>query len=404
MANNILTIDMVTKEALRVLHQELKIIPKVRRDYDDRFAKTGAKIGDSLRIRKPAKYRSTVGKTLVVQDSQEQFETLPVRNQRHIGMSFSSAEMALDIDSYSRQFIRPAMAQLAADVESEFLQYVRDNTFWTVGSPAANFSGLDPALEARRYLNDQLAPNSPRTMLLNNLAEATVVSSLSGLFQSSTQIKEQYEEGAMGRTAGFDWYSSSLMPVQTNGTAAFTTAAVAGAGQTGTELDIDGVSASGIITAGTVFTLVGVNAVHPESKADLGYPQQFVVTDTVQASAVGLATVSIQPAIVASGPFQNVTAAPANDADVVPVAAASTSYGLNFAFHTDSFAFATADLATPPSAEASRQSQDGLSLRAVRDYDIVNDNQVLRLDILYGYTKLYNQLAVKIANSPTRVP
>lgn len=404
MSNTLLTIDMITKEALRVLHQELRLIPKVRRDYDDRFARSGAKIGDTLRIRKPAKYTSTSGRTLVVQDSQEQYASLPVTTQRHVGMAFTSAEMALDIDSYSRQFVRPAMAQLAADIESEFATYMKKQVFWTLGAHNENFAALNKALYARQRLNDQLAPLSPRYAVLNNLAEATLVDALKGLFQSSTQIKEQYEEGSMGRTAGFDFYQSSIMPVQTNGTAAVTAGDINGAGQSGATLAVDQFAAGATITAGTVFTIANVNACHPETKADLGYAQQFVVTADATANGSGeIAALAISPAIVTSGPFQNVTAVPADNATITIFGAASGSYGLNFFFHPDAFAFATADLDLPPNVDASRQNMDGLSLRALRTYDTVNDQSIIRIDALYGYTALYPQLAAKVANSATLV-
>lgn len=405
MANSILTIDMVTRESLRVLHQELRVIPLIRRDYDDRYARTGAKIGDSLRIRKPAKYVSTVGRALVVQDSQEQFSTLSVANQRHVGMSFSSAEMSLDIDSYSRQFIRPAMAQMAADIESEFLVYVKNNTFASVGSITTNLDGLNTPAFARQILNDQLAPQQNRYVCLNNLAEATIISgTLSTLFNSQPQIKRQYEEGSMGRTVGFDWYNTSLLPVQVNGTATFATGLVMGAGQIGATLIVDGLGASTTIAAGTTFTIAGVNSVHPESKQDLGYLQQFVVTTATTATAGGVGTLSIQPAIVTTGAFQNVTAGPADNAVLVPVGGVSATYGLSLAFHEDSFAFATADLDLPPNVDASRQQMDGVSLRVLRDYDVVNDASILRVDCLYGYVSLYNQLCAKMVNSPTFIP
>lgn len=404
MSNTILTIDMITREALRILHQELRVIPKVRRDYDDRFAVSGAKIGDSLRIRKPAKYLSTAGRTLVVQNSTEQFVTLPVASQRHVGMAFSSAEMALDIDSYSKQFIKPAMAQLAADIEAEFTTYFKNNTYWTVGTATTNVNGLLPLLFAKQYLDDQLCPQSPRVAVLSTLASATLVGgTLSTLFNAQKQIADQYTSGSMGKAADFDFYTSSIMPRHTNGTGSATASTVDVAGQTGSTLNVDDIGNALTVTAGSVFTIANVNACHPETKADLGYLQQFVVTSTVTSAATGEAALSIQPPIVTSGPFQNVVAGPADGALLTYVGAAGATYQNSFFFHEDSFAFATADLDLPPNVEASRKNQDGLSLRVLRDYDVVNDQSIMRVDILYGYTYMYNQLAARVIGSNTYV-
>lgn len=403
MSNTNLTIDMITREALRVLHQEATVLKKVRRDYDDRFGRSGAKIGDTLRIRRPARYTVTNGRTLQVQDSVETFASLPVTSQKGVHIAFSSAEMALDIDDYSARYLRPAMAQLAAQMESDFIQFAADQIFQTVGAHNANLATLTTILNARQRLNQQLAPQSPRSLVLNPQAEATLVGGLSNLFNSQAQITKQYESGSMGRAAGFDFYSSSLMPVHTNGTAVATGGTVAAANQVGSSIQLAGLGANATVTAGTVFTMAGCNAVHPETKQNLGYLQQFVVTADVTASGAGAATVQVSPAIVTSGAFQNVTASPTNGGAVVIFGAASGSYDLSFAMHEDAFAFATADLDLPPNVEASRQQMDGLSLRALKVYDQINDQSVIRIDSLYGFCALYPQLAVKIANSVTTV-
>jgi hypothetical protein len=403
MSNTNLTIDMITKEALRVLHQEATVLKKVRRDYDDRFGRTGAKIGDTLRIRRPARYVVTNGRTLQVQDSIETSASLPVTNQKGVHIAFSSAEMALDIDDYSARYLRPAMAQLAAQMESDFVQFAKNQIFQTVGAHNANLATLTTVLNARQRLNQQLAPQTPRSLVLNPQAEATLVGGLSNLFNSQAQVAKQYETGSMGKAAGFDFYSSSLMPTHTNGTAVVTGGTVNGANQVGSSIVLAAMGANGTIPAGTVLTFAGCNAVNPETKQNLGYLQQFVVTADTTASGAGAATVTVSPAIVTSGPQQNVTASPTNGGAVVIFGAASGAYDVSFAMHEDAFAFATADLDLPPNVEASRQSMDGLSLRALKVYDHVNDQSVIRIDSLYGFCALYPQLAVKIANSVTTV-
>lgn len=404
MANNTLTIDMVTTEALRVLHQEMRLIPKVRRDYDDRFARKGAQIGDTLRIRKPAKYVFTSGRTLQVQESQEQFASLPVTNQGQISMSFSSAEMTLDINDYSTQFIRPAMKQMAASIESEFAVFMKNQIFWLTGSHTANLSSMQQPLLAKRLLDNSLAPSSPRAAVLNTLAQATLIPSLASLFNAAPEISKQYKEGEMGRQGGFTYYDSSLMPTHTNGTASVSLGQYVAAGSSGTTLVADTLGASTTVTAGSVFTIANVFAVHPETKRSLGYLQQFVVTANAAASAGGAATLSISPEPIATGPFQNVDAAPVDNAVLTFVGAASGTYDNSFFFHPDAFAFATADLDLPPNVDASRRAEEGISLRALRVYDPQNDASIIRLDCLYGFCALYPQLAAKVINSATYIP
>lgn len=405
MANNILTIDMVTTEALRVLHQELRLIPKVRRDYDDRFARKGAQIGDTLRIRKPAKYLFTSGRTLQVQESQEQYAQLPITNQGQISMSFSSAEMTLDINDYSTQFIRPAMKQMAASIESEFAVFMKNQIFWLTGSTSANLSSMQQPLLAKRLLDNSLAPSSPRAAVLNTLAQATLIPGLATLFNAAPEISKQYKEGEMGRQGGFTYYESSLMPTHTNGTASVSAGQYVASGSSGTTLIADTLGNATTVTAGSVFTIANVYAVHPESKRSLGYLQQFVVTADALAnsSGGGTAELTISPEPIATGPFQNVDAAPVDNAALTFVGTASGTYDNSFFFHPDSFAFATADLDLPPNVDASRRAEEGLSLRALRVYDPQNDASIIRLDCLYGFCALYPQLAAKVINSATYV-
>jgi hypothetical protein len=289
------------------------------------------------------------------------------------------------------------MAQLAADIEAEFATFVKNRTFWTVGAGNANFASLAPALFAGQRLDQQLAPRQ-RDLVLNPVANATLVNGLTTLFHSGKEIANQYEDGMMGRAAGFDFYMSSLLPAHLNNVNVLN-GTVNGANQTGSSVVLAAMGNSITIPAGTVLTLPGVNAVHPESKQDLGYPQQFVVTADTPTSGAGAVTLPISPAIVTSGAFQNVTASPTGGGNVAVFERTTASYGLSYAMHQDAFAFATADLDLPPNVEASRQTMDGLSLRALRDYDVVNDASIIRIDCLYGFTALYPQLAVKIANS-----
>jgi hypothetical protein len=397
--NTNLTIDMITKEALAVLHQELNIIPEVRRDFDNSYARTGAKIGDTLRIRKPVRYDVGTGATITPQDSVEEQVSLAVATQKHVAMEFSAAEMSLDIDMFSQRYIRPAMARLAAQMESDFLGYMKNRIFNTVGDPAAAFSTLGTALLAREKIMNGLPPDGDLKLRLNLRSSANLVGGVSTLFNSQQELDKQYKQGYIGRIAGFSVAENTLLPSHTNGARGAGPVEIAGGGQTGATLNIDGLTAStGQVKAGDVFTIENVFSVHPETKVSTGQLQQFVVTADSTPGAT--ATIAISPAIVTSGPRQNVSAGPADNADLVFVGATAASYGNNFAFHKDAFAFATAPLELPAGGviSASRAEQDGLSLRAIQDYAIGTDQFITRVDVLYGFTELYPQLAAKIVN------
>lgn len=398
MPNSILTPTAVTREALRILHQKLNFVGRVKRDYDDSFAKTGAKIGDSLKIRLPNEYVVRTGAALSTQDTTEISTTLQVATQKGVDLNFTSVDLTLSLDDFSKRILDPAMSVLAANIEADALSMMLDvyQNVNNIGS-AITFKRL---MESRKVLNDSLAPmDNDRTVLLNTNDNVDLVDALKGLFQDSTAIKEQYREGAMGRTGGYDFYENTLIQNQATGTAAAATGytvngAVTANGSTQVVL------AAGATTfkKGDIITFVGCNRVHPETKVDTGTLQQFVVTADY---AGGAGTINISPAIYTSTGRQNVVAAGiANGVAVAKVGGASAIYKPSLAFHKDAFAFATADLVMPSGVDfASRQVMDGISMRIVRQYNISADTFPCRLDVLYGYKTIRPQLAARILSN-----
>ena len=391
MANTLLTATAVTREALRILHQKLNFVGSIVRDYDESFAKSGAKIGDSLKIRLPNQYAVRSGATLATQDTNESSVTLQVATQKGVDLNFTSAELTLSLDDFSKRILEPAMSVLAANIEADAMSMYKDvaQSVWNGGSPAT----LAKVLAGRKILQDSLAPLNDRTANLNTQDNVDLIDALKGLFHDSKEVASQYREGYMGRTAGFDFVENTMWP--THGRGAGSGYLVNGAGQTGAAINVD--TGTGAIAAGDVFTIAGVYKVHPETKVSTGVLQQFVVTAAASSGATSLA---ISPAIVASGAGQNVSAAPADNAAIGFLGTASTAVGTSMLYQQDAFAFATADLVMPSGVDfAKREVLDGISMRIVRQYSISDDRFPCRLDVLYGYKTLRPQLACRLHNN-----
>lgn len=391
MANTVLTADKITREALRILHQELNFIGNINRQYDDSFAQSGAKIGDSLRIRMPAQYTVRDGWTRSSQDHIEESQTLQVNNVKGVDVDFTSSELTLDLDDFAERHLQPAMAVLAANVEADALSMINDvpNVVANSGS-AIVFKDI---LSGRKSLVDNLAAKGGWKTLLNTQDNVDLVDTLKGLFQDSSAIRSQYRDGMMGRTSGFDFFENTLLTRFTSGAAATTTGYLMnGTTVTGaTSLTVD--TGSNDLHKGDVITIAGVNAVHPETKADLGYLKQFVVTADTGGSATSIA---ISPPIHSAGGRQNVSALPADNAAISSVLGADAVVDQSLQFHPNAFTFATADIEMPRGVDmASRQVQDGLSLSFVRDFDVDSRDFKGRFDILYGYKCLRPEYAVK---------
>lgn len=408
MANINLTPDDITRESLRVLHQKLNFCGNIVRDYDSSYAQDGAKIGNALRVRLPIQYNTGTGATIATTtdaDSVGSSTTLTVSSRRHVPLRFTTEELTMDIDDFSSRHIQPAMSKLAAMVEADVLSTALLNVAQTIDGTAN--VGFDDVMNARKRLNDSLAPMDSRTALMDTQGMVDLVVDNKSLFQDQSQLSMQYKEGHMGRFAGFDFYENTLLPKHTVGAAGadtdytvngdnqeMTFSATSNDPTTDTLVVADGAAA---VKNGDRFTIAGVYDVHHETKDSTGVLKEFTI---ISGEATGAATWTIAPAMIADGPHKNISAEPADDAVITIVGVAGAVQNQSLLFQKGFAAFATADLYLPKGTDmASRQVFDGLSLRLVRDYAVISDKVFTRLDILYGFKVLRPELAVRVRHT-----
>lgn len=396
MANSYLTTKQVTREILSVLRQKLTFLRKVNMEYDDKFAVTGAKIGNSVDIRVPTRYGTRSGRIMNAGDMKDKVVTLSITDQDGIDFVYNSADLALNIDDFRARYLEQPLSDLASLIESKVLARALPYASGYIANSDGKLD-LKEALLANKYLTDNSAP-SQRYMMTNTSGTVQVIDQLKGLFNSQQQLKMQYEDGVMGRAAGFDWFETANAPTQALGTAAVGTAAgylINGTGVSGSSIPVD--TGTGTIKAGQHVTFANVYAVNGATKQSTGQLFTAVVTADY---AGGAGNLQISPAMTLTGPEQNVTVLPA-DNSAVTILGATGQTGVNLGFARDFLTFATVDLPLPENKDASRMTFDGLSLRLINDYDTANDQFLRRLDILWGSQVLRPELGVVIPNDPT---
>lgn len=394
MADSLLTITQVTRKAAMVLHQKLNFIGRIDRQYDESYAKKGAKIGDTLKVRLPNQYTVRTGLTRSNQDVTESSVDLTMATVKGVDMDFTSEDLLLKLDDFSERIIEPAMSVLAANIEADALSMYKD-VYNVYDGDAAAFSFASVA-NAGQIMTDNLAPLSNRTCTLNTSHATKFKIDTKGLFHASENIEEQYRDGIVGRTGGFEMYENTLLLPHTTGTAAKSTGYLSnGVGQTGASIAVD--TGTTTFKKGDVITFAGVNRVHPETKADTGVLQQFVITADY---AGGAGSIAISPTIVATGAKQNVSNSITDNSAVTKVGAgASETMTQSLAFHKNAFAFVTADLPMPNGVDmARREVVDGISISLVRDFVISDRSFPCRLDVLYGFKAIRPELACRIHN------
>ena len=400
MSNSILTIDMITRKALEILENNLVLPRNVNRQYDDSFAVEGAKIGSTLRIRLPDRALVTDGAALQVQDDNEQYTTLSVASQKHIGVNFTSAELTMQLDDFADRVLKPRISQLASSIDADVA-----NAYRTIGNSVGT-PGTTPGtslvlLQAQQKLNESAAVMSPRYATVNPAANAGLVEGMKGLFNPTDTVSKQFRNGMMGTgVLGFEEVNmSQSIKVHTCGTrdaTAATTVKTTITAEGTASIVLHQAAVTTTIKAGDVFTVAACYAVNPQTRETTGSLYQFVALTDATAAA-GDWTVTVAPMYSAAHALATMDALPVANAVVTFLGSASGQYAQNLVYHKDAITFATADLLLPQGVDmAARAVHNGISLRVVRQYDINNDRMPCRIDVLYGYSTIRPQMACRI--------
>jgi len=409
MANSVITPTIFAKEATAILDNELVMAKQVYRGLESDFGNSinGYSIGDTISMRKPTDFTVRDGATASNQDVVEGKVSLTIDKQKGVDFSFTSKELTLNIKELSERVIRPAMVQLANQIDRDVMALYSSVPNW-VGTPGQTINSFSDFAKGPERL-DELAVPQERVAVLSPADNWGLIGSQTSLYIQGA-ANEAYRKGNLGTIAGVDTFMSQNVPTHTVGTKAGTPL-VNGASQTSTYANVkdtntqnlitDGWTASSaILKAGDVITIANVNAVNPVTKADLGFLRQFVVTADVSADGTGNATLVISPAIITSGAFQNCSAAPADNAAITVLGTASTAYRQNMVFHKNAFALAMVPLVKPPGAvDVARESYRGTSVRVIPYYTGSSDTSAWRLDVLYGVKSIDPRLALRLSGT-----
>ncbi len=401
MSNTLLTIDMITKEALRLAHEKATFIGTINRQFDDSFGDAGAKIGDTLRIRYPSQYvRRQGSRVMDVQDSVQISTALTVATQDGVDMRFNSRELALDLDEFSQIHLEPAMASLISNIDADVIRGCSASTYNFAGTAGTAVSSLTAPGAGRTRLNQNLAPKDQnRRVQFDSGTMATIVSGVASYFNPSNAISEQYREGLIARTAMADYYENERIFSLANTTSVTLSTAkmngyISTAGQTSLNITSLTVSAVGV---GMKYTLANVFDVHPETKQPYAQLKQFTVLSTTNVS-----TFTFAPPVFLTGARQNVAGIGTTTSTqaLTWMGSPNSTYALGLMYHKDAYTFATASLPLMGASEKCvRRTYDGLSLRVWQDSDIRNDELLTRIDILYGFAAIRPEWGCVIVGS-----
>lgn len=412
--NTLLTIADITREALVVLHEELQLAKHCVRKFQERFGKSSGQIGTSVQIRKPPRYsvvNGTVDVTSSIENSVEDYATLncaynsPTGGRSIIPMQFSTEDLTLKINDFSKNFIRPAVARLARDIDLKGFATLKISPNYRISRTVTGSLTFLDYTTLGAYMTTQLAPEGDRKLFVDPIDTATIVDALKGLFQSSTQIADQYEKGLMGESGGFSWIATNNLPMITFPAVPTAVLGVVDGTAAPAEGDkfvkVTGYTASSTLKAGQGFTVAGTYAIDPETQAQLPYLYTFIVTSDVVFGATNTVVVSIPVAqanytVATSTTQANMSALPTvgNALTATELGTIANKSGkLAFGIHKDALALGVIELEVPGGVDmGAQESFEGIGLRITRQWNSLTDQWVCRVETQYGWAVLRPEL------------
>ena len=401
MANSLITCSIVAKESLAILENQLTFSSMVNRDFEAEFTgnmSRGYAPGATINIKKPPRYTYRTGRVATPQATTE--TTVPITlSQGGCDLSFTSLERTLSLTKLEDK-LAAAMAPIANEIDRQGLALAHFNTYNTLNPtgalPTTQIDAVNIVTAANRRLDEMGAPRDKRrAFVMGPGLNAATVAGFSGLFNAQGTVSKQFGSGLMVDSLGLSYGMDQNVDTHTNGTQNVAGTNVNGAGQTGAAVTVVGLG--GTLTRGQIVTFPGCFAVNPQSRQSTGVLAQFVVTADVAAAAT---SIPISPAIVTSGPFQNVTASPTTGSPFLVVGAASTAYQCNVAYHRDAFTLAMVPMWAPPGGkgviDVAQETYNGFTIKVTEFYDGTNDNSIMRLDVLFGWAATYPELSTKV--------
>ena len=401
---------------MRLYRNKNAFLRNVDRQYESSFARTGAKVGQSIRIRLPVDYTLRTGPTAIVQNTVENVANLTVANQFGVDMSFSSVDRTMSIDRFAERYIKPAVNTIVGGQAVDLMSNSEGGVSgWSTNQDPVTGAILSPTaktwLNAKAEIENNSVPSDDYKIVMGPNTQANTVDALKGLFNSQTVIAKQYDNGEMFHALGFDWFVDQTVLLHTTGAYAtapaytdgmgFAATTVAGAAQTGSNLVVGAMV--GPLNKGDIIRIAGVNAVNRITKQSTGRARTFVVTAAV---ATGATVIPIYPALIGvdgggnAVQYQTVNLAPANAAQVYVVSAPGSQYRKNIAYVKEAITMVAVDLELPPNVDAAREVFDEISIRVVTQYAVMSDQQITRLDTLSGALWIKPEWAAVIADVP----
>lgn len=399
----------VSMDALRFLLNKLEVLSIFNTEWQKEFERDFP-IGSVTQVKIPQSFLIRDGLGYSPQALNRLTTTINCNQILGVDFEWDSFEQALNMErskeEIRKQYLEPAVAQMAQEWDSRAAQFAYQNTNNGVGTMGADPNTVAIFAQARQRLFELACPpGGEKALCIPPQYSTSMVPALQSLLNPQDDISKQFKEGSLGKLHGFDVYECMSLWRHTAGTAAAhaVTVNTANANNGGNQLGITGTAADTFLP-GDIITIANVNQVNPRTRRFLSpVVKQFVVLQPLTLAGGGAAAdfLILSPSIFGPGSqYQNVDAIPVNGATVTPAFTSAQSGAQALAIHGDAFGVAGVKLEEPKATEMTSQARDPetkMALRFIRMFDPVQSKMINRWDSVGGFGQLYSDsCAVRI--------
>ena len=376
MGNTFITPLVVAKLAIPALLKNWVFAGLVHRDYSKEFKK----VGNSVRIRKPATFTAIEFDGDLEgewQTIQETYVDVLMDTVLTVPIEFTQVEQSLDIVNFNLQVVEPAMQALAQKVDEKLALKYKDIPYYHDITETDQGTILASVLGARKVQNDLKVPfDKPRYAVMSPLTTATLLALDAFRDLDKVGDTKALKEASIGRRFGYEFFENQN--IQTHATHTSITDDNAGTAAISlkgvTSMLVSALGADGTIYKGTCFSIDGDNT-------------QYVVTADAAISG-NTATINFYPALVVATPLGS---------EVVTFKKTVTTSKENLMFHRNAFSLVTAPMAPPiGGATGATQTYKGLAINVVYSYQHGKFQNRMTCSILCGFKTLTPELAVRL--------
>lgn len=312
MPNEFLTSTLISKECVAILKADSDFGKIAYTGYEGMYSQDAYKPGETIKIRLNNYFEGSRGwdTSSSNEDIVEASQDLTIRSPYNVKVQYRADKTYRDIADFGDEVLRPAMENITAQINKDIVLVAKTGLSNVVGDASATLNSYASASVVKpRFVRMHIPASYGRYVCVDPDNANTLRNSLQNSFVEPLNKDITYD-AQMGRLFGFDFMEQDAIATHTSGThTAAGDITVDTAVATGSTLVVTGLTQGATFNVGDDLTIAGIKDYDQIYRKAQNWDKNFVVTAVSgPADANGDITLTIFPALVATGPRQNYVA------------------------------------------------------------------------------------------------